>query len=308
MGRAWTNDIQTFLIIPTGATTGARIAINEANSGAILVYNSLGQLFEAIAAMAGTDAYGNSFGQGFTVGVPNFPQVVITVASDGKSGLIFFPTGSTHIHNSGGIQAFMQGTGAAAYDQLQILWPQDNVQLDSIVTAGVSSSNDGTTQQAQLLEYYSDTGGTLHLYRTLGPGGMTIYAGTITAVQPGTGTRATPAAAESWHTATITSALWTSTGVAQPARYRFMPDGTVMLDGELLTTGAGPWPANATIFSLPTGYMPAQSTPFITRSDIAVAAGQCTVNVLSSGGVQNGQAFTAANQRLWFSGARFPVT
>jgi hypothetical protein len=307
VGTAWTNLIQTFLVIPTGATTGARIAINVDNSGAILIYNASNQLFEAIAAMAGTDPFGNSYPAGFSVGVPDNPQVVITVAADGKSGLIFFPTGNPDITNSSALQAFEQGSGASGYDQFQILGAENSTQLDSVLTTWLSSSSDGT-QQPQIQEYYHDPLGTYHLYRLLSYAGCTIEAGSIVAVQPGTGTsRANPAVAETWHSPTP-SALWTTTGTSQPVRYRYMPDGTVLLDGELITTGAGPWPANVTMFSLGAGYMPPQGSPFITRSDIAVAAGQCTVNVLNSGGVQNGQVFTAAGQRLWFTGIRFPTS
>jgi hypothetical protein len=130
-------------------------------------------------------------------------------------------------------------------------------------------------------------------------------------VQPATGTSTVAAVAETWHTATVTNANWTATGAAQPLRYRRegIAGGTVRLDGELLTTGAGPWPANTTLASLGTAYAPTANSPFITRSDIAVGAGQDTVNVLGggAGAVQNGQVFTGAGQRLFFTGITYPV-
>lgn len=50
----WSNDQLTELTIPQGATTGARITINENNDGAILVYNSAGRLTAAISSNGGT--------------------------------------------------------------------------------------------------------------------------------------------------------------------------------------------------------------------------------------------------------------
>lgn len=254
MGSAWTNDELLFLVIPTGATSGARIAINVDQSGAILVYNAAGQLFESIAAAGGTDPFGNTYGAGFIVGVPDHPQVVITTGGDGRSGLIFFPTGSTHIHNSGALQAFQQnGSGTASYDQLQIIGPQDSVQLDNIISTWLSSSNDGT-QQAQLQEYYSDPSGTLHLYRIVDFAGQIINAATITGVHPGTGTtRANAAVAETWQTPALGTGWATGDQAAGywPLQYRMQPDGSVWLFGEIHSTSATP---AATLFTLGTGY------------------------------------------------------
>lgn len=308
MGRAWTNDFQTFLIIPTGATSGARIAINEANSGAILVYNAAGQLFEAIASMAGTDPYGYSYPAGFSVGVPGNPQVVITVAADGKSGLIYWPTGSTHIHNSGGMQAFMQGTGTAAYDELQILWPQDNVIGDAVITAGLSSSNDGTTQQAQLQEYYSDPSAVLHLYRTVSYNGCIIAAGNITAVKPGTGlARNNVAVAETWHTAALQTGFATG-GSDQAPRFRYEPiaGGQVRLDGTVYTNAATA--ANALMFTLDPGYRPTTRKRFTGVNSVSGnTLGATLVNVATTGAVTLGPAASATGQQIVLDGITFPV-
>lgn len=52
---------QSSLVIPTGATSGARIEINTNNSGGILVYNAAGQLVDSMTSAAGTDANGNQY-------------------------------------------------------------------------------------------------------------------------------------------------------------------------------------------------------------------------------------------------------
>lgn len=51
----WSNDAIETLTIPTGATTGARIVI-DGTRGAILVYNSAGQLVAAISSVSGVAA------------------------------------------------------------------------------------------------------------------------------------------------------------------------------------------------------------------------------------------------------------
>lgn len=296
--NGWSNQTSRRLVLLVG-TPYSGLFFYDPTIGA-------GNLLLSIVPAAGTDPYGNTYAQGLTVGKAGGPQVVIGLT--GGEPLIYFPSGNAGIHNSSALQTIVQGVGNAAYDQFQILGAENSTQLDSVLSTWLASSTDGT-QQPQIQDYYHDPAGVYHLYRLLSFAGCVIQAGAITAVDPTTGTsRANPAAAETWHTPTGLSPLWTTTGTSQPVRYRLMPDGTGLLDGELITTGAGPWPANATMFSVPVGYRPTQSEPFITRSDIAVAAGQCTVNVLSSGGVQNGQAFTAAGQRLWFTNVRYPVT
>lgn len=286
------------------------VVISGSNN--LLMYSGApasGDLVIALAPNAGSDAFGNVYAQGLTIGAAGGSQLVLGLT--GGSPLLYFPTGRTAITNSSAFQTITLGTGTGAYDQLQILGAQDNTQLDAIDSGWTSSSPDGT-QPAQILDFYHDPSGGYHFYRVCSFAGN-ASTGPVTAVQPGTGTsRAVPAVAETWHAgASLLTALWTTTGASNPLRYRLEPQGSgggcVRLDGEILTTGAGPWPANATMFSLPAGYHPAQSHPFITRSDIAVAAGQCTVNVLNSGGVQNGQAFTAAGQRLWFDDVVFPL-
>lgn len=262
-----------------------------------------GNLLISIANTAGSDSFGNSYPQGYAL-MAGGKTLVMSLT--GGSPIVYFGTGNPGIHNSTGLQGISLGAGSAEYDQFQILGAQNTTFTDTLDTLWESSSTDGT-RFPQSQDVYTDTSGGLHTYRTVSYNGEAI-TGAVTAVQPGTGTgRATPAAPETWHTVTPT-AIWTTTGTTVPARYRFQPDGTVRLDGELITTGAGPWPANVTIFSLPSGYMPPNNHSFVTRSDIAVAAGQATVNVLSSGGVQNGQAFTASGQRLFFDNVTFPMS
>jgi hypothetical protein len=307
MGNAWTNQNITFLVIPTGATTGARITINVADDGAILVYNTAGQLFESIASAAGTDTFGNAYPEGFAVGVPDNPQVVITVAADGKSGLVIFPTGSTHMADSAALQAFQQGgTGAGSYDLLQILSAKDNTELDSVVMTWQSSSNDGTTN-AQFQAYYSDPLGTLHLYMMLGFAGLTIEAGAITAVQPGTGTsRAVPAVAETWHPlAGLYANGWSDFGgTEQVGRYQKDATGRVWLDGDL---APGTYVTLTTICILPVGYRPIEERVY-EKQPVGVGGGAYTINILPTGIVQLNNVVGGAPGIVGVSDISFPTT
>lgn len=73
---------QSFLIIPTGATSGARIEINTNNSGAILVYNANNQLVDSISPSGGFDPAGNAYPPGIAnMSAGNTPEPVVVMDS-----------------------------------------------------------------------------------------------------------------------------------------------------------------------------------------------------------------------------------
>jgi hypothetical protein len=257
----------------------------------------------AIANVAGTDAYGNSYAQGMTFEM-GISQLVL--GETGGSPLIYGVTGNGNITNSGGLQATSQGAGTSEYDVWQLLGPLDSTQKDFVAIQELSSNALGT-QQAEILMFYIDPSTTPHEYLSVGYGGVDVVAGSITAVEPGTGTaRNNVAVAEEWHNPVILAG-WTVTGAGNPVRYRLLPDGNVQLSGEVLTTAANASGTN--IFTMGTGYIPAFQCSFVTESSIAVGAGMATVTVLNgSGNVKCQQAFTAAGQILRFDGIIYPTT
>lgn len=283
----------------------------EINSAGLFFYSgtpAAGNLITSLAGFSGTDAFGNAYPQGLSI---HESGKSIVAGLTGGAPLLYFVSGLLAISNGAAFQDIVLGSGTAQFDLLQLIGAEDSTQLDLMLSTWSSSSADGTNK-AQATTQYKDPSGGFHTYAAADYTGFHVNAGSMVAVDPTTGTaRATPAAAESWHNATITSALWTVTGAATPARYRLEPQGSgggcVRLSGEVITTGAGPWPANGTIFTLPSGYHPSHGAPFITRSDISVSATQETVNVLATGSIQNGQGFTAANQRLYLDGIVFPL-
>lgn len=188
------------------------------------------------------------------VGVSGQPQIFISLL--GGTPLTYYPTGRSGILNSSASQTIIQGAGTAQYEQYQILGAEDSTQLDIVGTGWSSSSDDGTAL-AQLIDFYKDPSNGYHFYRTVDYTGSNSV-GSTTAVQPGTGTnRATPAVAETWHSAaTLLNATWSvPTGALQ---YRKQADGTVLLSGQAKTTNAA-LASGAAVFTLPAGYLPTQA-------------------------------------------------
>lgn len=301
-------------IIPLLVTYQIRVA----NNGAILFYNGIpgpGTLVGAISPGNGTDAFGNSYLGGFwwePQGGSGNPYVDLGgIVNSLRWGNTFIGemTGSS-------IAEFGETTGTPnffPYGLLLIRGPQDNTQEDAAFIAIQSSTADGTSIDAAVrIGWATSPSLTEITYETVSFDGAQIAAGNVIAVHPGTGTgRSNRAVAETWQTPASINAGWTTAGANTPARYRLEPygdgGGVVRLDGELLTTGAGPWPAGTDIFNLGTGYTPASGHMFVNKSSIAVAAGNATVNVTSSGNVVNGQTFTAAGQSLYLDGMTFPL-
>jgi hypothetical protein len=302
---SWSNDQLSSLTLPEGATSGARIVL-DGTRDVILIYNAAGTLVGSWAASAGTDSLGNAFPANILVGAAGSPNVHIDVL--GGEGIVFFPSGAPGETNAAALQVVQPDPVNQNTDL--VLKSAQMTPGDYVALNATSSSSNGV-DATNLSGDYVDTAATPHRFLTLTLAGTAI-TGSVTAVTPGTGTsRANVATAETWHAAApLLAANWTVTGVANaPLRYRMegTAGGVVRLDGEVITTGAGPWPTNGQIFILPTSYHPAFRHDFVTRSDIVVTAGQDTCAVFTTGAVINGQPFTAAGQRLYFDGVTFPL-
>jgi hypothetical protein len=250
-----------------------------------------GNLILSIVPAAGTDPYGNVYAQGITIGKAGGDQVVMGLT--GGQPLIYFPTGASGILNAAAIQTIRQnGTGAAGYDQIQILGAENSTQLDSVLSTWLASSTDGT-QQPQIQDYYHDPAGVYHLYRVLSFAGDTIAAGSITAVDPTTGTsRANAAKAETWHAMTLTGVFGQPAAPFAPPRYRLEPEGggkTVRLSGAVTLTGNSG--AFATFWDAPTAYGPKYGQHFSVATKTAAGANSSNVvNVTNSAPFQVGLA------------------
>lgn len=153
-----------------GATFRGTVVVQS--NEAILIYSgapAAGNLVMAIAPIAGTDAYGNTYAEGLSV-VSGFTSLVAGLT--GGSPLIYGVTGNANITNSGALQATTQGSGNGEYDIWQVLGPKDSTQKDFATLQLVSSSADGT-QSAHLALIYTDAAGTAHPWLTIGPSVIT---------------------------------------------------------------------------------------------------------------------------------------
>lgn len=291
-----------------GATFRGTVVIQ--GNQAILFYSGVpaaGNLVASFSPVAGADTFGNAYPAGMKVGGIGQPGVV--AGYSGTTGLIFFPNIVPNVVNDAKIQMNSLGVGTAMRGFLTIGSPEDATQLDGAFVNLFASSQDGT-QTAHLALSYQDPGGGVHSYVLLDPTGAACV-GSLTAVDPTTGSgRANPAAAETWHTPAV-NALFTTVGTTVPLRYRkegLGPNGVVRLDGEVITTGAGPWPAGTVIATMGNaGYHPASIHRFITPSGVLAGAGSSTVQINGAGQIITGVTYTAAAQVLYFDGVTFPL-
>lgn len=154
-----------------GATFRGTVVVQS--NQAVLFYSGVpaaGNLVLAIAPVAGTDSFGNTYAEGMSV-ISGSDALVAGLT--GGSPLIYGVTGNSNITNSGALQATLQGTGTSAYDIWQQLGPQDKTQKDFAALQLASSSQDGR-QPAHLALIYNDTGGVEHAYLTVGSSGVVL--------------------------------------------------------------------------------------------------------------------------------------
>jgi len=303
----------------------------------LLVYSTStpqpGTLLLAVAGSAGNDGLGNSWGQGFNVfdGAGNMlgqwstSELKITNSGFGAGHIELlaqpFSTRSPLIRLVGdaGLSLnnsliFVQTDVGVTVEILTLQGPTSVVATDphgSYMTQeffGGTGDNNASWQ----LQWNNASNVGIGIMSGDGTNGTQCF-GQVIGLRPGV---ANPPTAETWHSAApLLTSLWTTSGLNNPLRYRLEGVGggkQVRFDGLVQTTGAGPWPAfgNILVFpnSLPTsGYIPLLNHHYVTRSAIAVAANTDTVIVVNNGSVQNGQAFTAAGQNLYFDGVTYPL-
>jgi hypothetical protein len=292
---SWSNTTQTRIIVVVG-TPFSGIFFYDPTIGP-------GNLVASWTVSAGTDPYGNTYPAGFSQHINNSTVVDISAANG-----ITFTTPNPNVDEPTQITAQQVGAFASAFDEWDVIGPRDSTNTQQWFLTLRSASQDLTQAPQAIIRLLQ---GAQTVNALLCDFAAAHLLGEVTAVQPATGTSTIAAVAETWHSATsLLSSLWTTTGVNNPLRYRIEgigPGRQVRMDGLIQTTGVGPWPANANIFTFGTGYIPALNHHFVTRSAIAVAADTDTVTVVNTGGVQNGQTFTAAGQKLYFDGITFPL-
>ena len=182
------------------------------------------------------------------IGVSPNPQVVILSAAG--SGEVQFPTNAAMEASPAEMGSDARGSGASEFLQLAIASAQASAQSDEIITEW-NSANEGGGTSASWLLIYLDTASVTHTYAEMSAAGFAINGGTIAGVEPGTGTVATPAVAETWHNVPFVSG-WSAVGALQ---YRLNANENLEIGGAATTTDA--ITANSAVAvstALPSGY------------------------------------------------------
>lgn len=105
----------------------------------------------------------------------------------------------------------------------------------------------------------------------------------LVAQEPGS-----PGTSEAWHEAKLASGWENNGGAYAPMRYRLLPDGNLQIDGLVKSTSA----SATTIFTLPTGYIPAYDAEFPVTSGTDSRYGFLIANT----GVVEGLSISASGQ------------
>ena len=148
---------------------------------------------------------------------------------------------------------------------------------------------------------YVDGNGATHTSAGHGSSGLSINAGSITAVQPGTGTSNTNAAAsETWHSVPSILSGWSGT-----PRYKKQADNTVHLGGLVVAPGSGTVPG-VTLWTMGTGYIPTAERymPVVVFGTNSNFGGWLSID--TSGNVQLGGVGALNGYTFIFDGCRYP--
>lgn len=241
-------------VIATVFQAGNRVVIN---SSGLFIYNgapTLGNLVGYWTVKSGTDKFGNPFIQGLSVGAPgnSTPQVQIIPSSGGpgSQAAIQFTLSPLSFFSN---QPNIQGLSPSSKGEMIISGPALAQSGFTDFVQELYQSYAGVVP-AQLQGNYRDIGGAFHTYLLLTCSGVTISAGSIRAVFPGTGTAGTPAVPEVWHPIPL-AAGWSTLANYPVPSYKLKPDGAIAVVG--LAAHAA-FAANILLSSSPVGapYIP----------------------------------------------------
>lgn len=227
------------------------------------------------------------------------PNTQVELTSVSGTGRVVFVLNNAGFLN-GGLFSRISGTTA----QEVIEGPVNNTAgWDDQAYIQISSS-DGSANAAQIEFFYIDANAVPWLMAAMDYTGFSVLAGSVTAVEPGTGTGTTNAAQpETWHPVSFKSG-WSGT-----AKYKLYPDDTVGLTGDMTLPSSGY--NNSTMFTLPAAYKPItqKAMPFAVAGWTATTmTGLPWLNIDTSGNVTlqdipNGAGGTSQS----CDGIRFPL-
>lgn len=267
----WTEQIPNLIIFESGSGGFTGLYCYDPAPGA-------GNLLASIAAPGiGTDPYGNPVtGGGFAAydAVGGNENRLIFVGSQSIS----FRTGNASEVTHGRIVDTVAGS------RLQL-------NINSGTTTGAADTteidlNSNTltgTDVAKAILIYNDTAAVEHDYLIWSAAGVVISAGSITGIDPTTGTLATPAAAETWHSLGSPSATGFTSNIGQ---YRLTAEGETEIDVKLTANGGG---GTAGTYSyantMPAAYRPPTTRIYPLGFNATLASGVSNALIVNSTGI-----------------------
>jgi hypothetical protein len=223
------------------------------NANGIFFYSGVpaaGNLILALTNSAGSDAFGNVYIQGITIGNASGVQVLIEIVS-GVQAAIQFPTNATTELVAANMTANNNGSGLLQFLQLVISGPRQNpVGAQDWMQILMNSANAGNTSFASMDFNYIASNQVVHTQVVFDNTGFNIQAGSIVAAHPGQ----SPAVPETWTTLGLINgfAAGTNNGFIDVPQVRLMADNkNLQFKGTVTCPAAG----TATVFTqIPANY------------------------------------------------------
>ena len=206
-----------------------------------------GNLIMCWAVTSGTDQFGNAYPAGITIGNNVNPQV--NMQSSGGTGILQF------LMNNASYTAMIIRaiTGQVAFGGAA---NTASGHTDSVQTQ-YNASNGGAGVSANYEMIYVDISGGAHFYLTLSDAGVSVPAGSINAVAPGTGTLTNPASSEVKHQASLING-WQGSGAQQNGLWYWLTaENEVSITADIINPGNVF--ANSICAVLPAAYRPPQN-------------------------------------------------
>jgi hypothetical protein len=264
-----------FNITAQGTITGSVFEGNDfiINSSGAFFYTGTpanGNLFLSIASADGTDDFSNAY-QGPGVAIYAGGQTIF-LGLIGTTPQLEFSTGASFESVPSGIAAAAEGSGATEYLSIGMNSAKTTGESQELVGFGLNSPNEGSTSSANGNLYYYDASGNYHQMAYWDSSGFNIVSGSLVATEPGTGTVATPAVAETWHAMSLINTWANVGGGVVEAQYRYLgsPPKEVEVIGEISGGAIG----NGTNINsaLPSGYQPASTQTISIRLILGAGA------------------------------------
>jgi hypothetical protein len=310
-----------------GTFFGTDFIINSAGAFFYSGTPAAGNLIISVTTAAGTDTFGNAYKADVSVYGSNSSYAQLLTSALPFLARLSLGTGNAFEATPATIMGGVLGGGTTSNPFLEIDGPTVSGSPASQAFMQLFAATEDLSAEAQWYVQVGDTTATKHGIISILPDSISMQAGNgagpaikVGAANNVTMTAGTPASptvvtTDAWHVIGAGGQPAFGAGFGAPgagdqtARFQLQADGTVLLDGVVLTTAATA--ANATLFTLPgSAYIPLKRKRLagVTSASGYTTAGQTLVNVAPATGVVSlVPACSGAGQQIVLDGMRFPV-